>query len=433
MDCGGAVILPQQRLADEKRVESGAAQTIDICPRPDTAFGDADCVRGHERAEAFGSGEIDVKVAKVAVVDADDPRTSLDGPRELALVMYFNERIATVGLEQGGELENPPAVQERREQQNRVRTRRDPAHDLGRLDHEVLHDHGQTSGLCAGDPLDAAFEELRLGNDGYGRSAAARVVGGDRLDLRVGDDLACRWRRCLDLGDDVHSVSSDRVAEGERFPLRGAFHRRAAHVFHFDRLPAQPLARALDDLIEDGHCRSPRGAGVPPATGRASCPGVSAPDETSGACERDARSPGSLVTSTSCCNFSRAAPLVIAFRASSTPSRIEAASPATYSAAPALAMTTSARAPISPSRILRAISALVFASPPVSSSIACIRSPISSGVTSYDRTCPPATSHTRVGAETEISSNPSRLCTTSACSAPSAASTFATVSTRRSA
>src|SRR5438105_1510023 len=74
-----------------------------------------------------------------------------------------------------------------------------------------------------------------------------------------------------------------------------------------------------------------------------------------------------------------ARPLVIACRASDIPSRIDGASPATYSAAPALSATISCAAPRLPVRIDCAIAAFVFESPPAISSIG--RS--SSGKNSY--------------------------------------------------
>src|SRR5437879_11660122 len=89
-----AIILAQERLADEKRVEAGGAQTVNILTSFDSALGDFHDALRHQRRETFRRREIDVERAEVAVVDTDQSRATFDGSRELVVVMHLDERVA---------------------------------------------------------------------------------------------------------------------------------------------------------------------------------------------------------------------------------------------------------------------------------------------------------------------------------------------------
>src|SRR5690606_27087799 len=140
--------------------------------------------------------------------------------------------------------------------------------------------------------------------------APGRVAARDRGRVEVGADHALRRARLLDLGDDRRAAGRDRGLQ------RGAeaAHRRRVRDPRLEFAQRQPraalgdlLALAVEDPLQDGH-------GVP-------------------ASER--------VASMKCASFARAAPEAMASRAFAMPSAIESATPATYSAAPALSATIS--------------------------------------------------------------------------------------------
>src|SRR5690606_3016622 len=128
--------------------------------------------------------------------------------------------------------------------------------------------------------------------------------------VEVGADHALRRTRLLDLGDDRRAAGRDRGLQ------RGAeaAHRRRVGDPRLGLAQRQPcaalgdlLALAGEDPLQDGH-------------------GVPASDR---------------VASTNRASFARAAPEAMASRALPMPSAIESATPATYSAAPALSATIS--------------------------------------------------------------------------------------------
>src|SRR5690606_6404341 len=136
------------------------------------------------------------------------------------------------------------------------------------------------------------------------------------------------------------------------------------------------------------------------------------------------------VAATNSSSLRSAAPEATAARAIAMPSPIEPATPATYSAAPALSATISSGRPASPRSAPSSIAFDSVASATRRLRLAAMPMPKSSGWISYSRTTPSRSSPTSVAAPSEISSMPSRPQTTSARSVPSSCSTRTWMPTR---
>src|SRR5207302_6406154 len=114
--------------------ESGVAQPLDVLASFDSTLGDLDHVLRDSPGEPLGSLKVDLKVAKSAVVDADDARAAVDGALELASVVHFHQTIAAEIVEDLDRFANALAVQQRRQQQDRVGARRNAAQKLPLVD-----------------------------------------------------------------------------------------------------------------------------------------------------------------------------------------------------------------------------------------------------------------------------------------------------------
>src|SRR5690606_29837646 len=200
--------------------------------------------------------------------------------------------------------------------------------------------------------------------------APGRVAARDRGRVEVGADHALGRARLLDLSDDRRAARRDRGLQrgGE------AAHRRRIRDPRLELAQRQPptalgdfLALAVEDPLQDGH-------GVP-------------------ASER--------VASTNCASFARAAPEAMASRALPMPPAIEPATPATYSAAPALSATISS---CSEGTLSSACSSIAFDSAASATRrlrVCAMAMPKSSGCTSYSRTSPSRSSPIMVAAPSD--------------------------------
>src|SRR5690606_20627740 len=287
----------------------------------------------------------------------------------------------------------------------------DQQHAVGaeraRLDHlvgihgEVLAQHRQRAGR-ARLPQEgvAALEEIHVGEHRQAGRAARLVAACDRGRIEVRADHALRRTRLLRFGDHRRRPLRDRAFDRGREATR----RRLVGGARFELAQGQACAAlghfrdlARQDPLQHGHAAS-----------------------------RARR----CVASTNSASLARAAPEAIASRARRMPSAMSSATPATYSAAPALSATISSGRPG------------VFSS--AESNIACdsaglatrrlrvwaMAMPKSSGCTSYSRTWPSRSSPTIVAAPSDSSSMPSRPQTTSARVAPSSRSTRTWIPTR---
>ena len=129
-DRRGAIILPQQRFTDEEGVEAGGAKTVDIRSRLDSTFRHAECAVRNLPRQTLRRAEVDSEIAQIAVVDADDASASADGAGQLRFIVYFDQRIATKGIETGDEGADLRGIEERCQQQDRAGAGGDTADDL---------------------------------------------------------------------------------------------------------------------------------------------------------------------------------------------------------------------------------------------------------------------------------------------------------------
>src|SRR5690606_35096690 len=287
---------------------------------------------------------------------------------------------------------------------------------LVRIDHEVLAQHRQRAGRARLLKVNiGALEIVHVGQHREAGRTAGFVAARDRGRVEVGADHALRGAGLLHLGDHRGVPGGDLRFDG----VGEAAHRRRIGQAR-GQLRARHACAALGHLLH--LAREDAGQHVVRWQAAHATP---SPPARAGSAAASAR-----VAATNPSSFARAAPEAMVARASSTPPAIESATPATYSAAPALSDTIR---PGRPSASVMASSTMAFeASAPSTTRLrlAAIGMPKSSGWISYSRTWPSRSSPTRVPAPSEISSMPSRPQTTSARSAPSSCSTRTWMPTR---
>src|SRR5437660_1938489 len=332
-------------------------------------------------------------------VDAQQIRLAERRRLELALLVNFAEHRH---LQLAGERSELLEQRGRRgcgDEQHRVGAKSARLVDLEDADDEVLAQDRQRDCRAGGAQILERTAEMNAVRQDRktGRAAALESLAELRgIELRI--DRAARRAGALHLGD-------ERIARRLQEPRL----ERADIVERLRQRRLAPLLQIgdglLDQLLQMGH-----GFAVPPPAGCG----------TARACE----------DFTSRSSRSSAAPLSMFFAASETPSATSSQTPAAASAAPALSRTAWRRAPSSPRRTPRSMSAFWAGSPPLSASSGARFTPTCSGRISNSRTFVPHTSATRVGPLVEISSRPPSPWTTKARSQPSSARVRAMIGTR---
>src|SRR5690606_34901561 len=261
-------------------------------------------------------------------------------------------------------------VQAREDQQHAVGAKHSGLVDLVAVDDGVLAQHRQRARLARlPQVVVGALEEVDVGEHRETGCAAGLVAARDRRGIEVLADHALRRAGLLDLGDHRGVPGGDlRFKRG-----REAAHRRRVGQAH-ENFGTRHVQLALGDLFKLArkdareHIRRPdrAHAWLPSAGPRASIAAVAAPTvEPAGAAQAPvgaamvaiAPLPSARVAATNSSSFAFAAPDAMVACASSTPPAIESATPATYSAAPALSDTIR---PGRPSASLIASSTMAF-------------------------------------------------------------------------
>ena len=92
-------------LADKESVESGAAEAREIVMRAQTGFTDGDAIFGNGLDQRERGFEMDLKIAEIAIIDADDAGACGDDAVELLARVNFDERLH---LQRAAEFEEFP-------------------------------------------------------------------------------------------------------------------------------------------------------------------------------------------------------------------------------------------------------------------------------------------------------------------------------------
>src|SRR5262245_60346915 len=95
---GFDVALPHQAFPDQERRDPGLGKLVEIGRRKNPALADRDAVARNLRREPLAGGERRLESLEIAVVDADQPGTTLECALELALVVHFEQGIHAEGL-----------------------------------------------------------------------------------------------------------------------------------------------------------------------------------------------------------------------------------------------------------------------------------------------------------------------------------------------
>src|SRR5581483_1211000 len=365
--------------------------------------------------EALAGREIGHEGAEIAVVDAEDVAAGSGGERELVLVVRLDQGLEPELARVPRERPHLGEIEDGGDEENGVRARGARFVDLVAVDHEVLPQDRHVDRRAHRRKVgERASEELAVRQDGDRRRARGGVGAGDRdRVVRLAQD-ALRRRPPLALRDHGGAARGERAAEAPAgHGPRGIAPKRVGRARRPAGSELAPLVR--DDARED--------------VGR--LPGVSLRAFHGHTVARPSarplpRSAAARVNRTSSERTRDAAPDAIAARARSAPSRRSDASPATYRAAAAFATTTSLGPPAAPASTSRTIRTASARSAAWTASRGHAGRPKSAAARVRSLAFPARSSIASVGAESEISSVPSRACTTSACSQPRRASAPAT-------
>src|SRR5690606_20604609 len=360
-----------------------------------------------------GGVERALEAAQVAVVHPQQRGAAGDGRQpqralELGGVVHLHQHVHAALQRLRREVAQPRVVQAGHDQQHAVGAEHARLVDLPGVDDEVLAQDRQRAGrACLLQVGVGALEEVDVGQHREAGGAAGLVAAGDGGGIEVRADHALGRTGLLHLGDHRGPAGGDPRLEG-----RGETADRRRIGEPRRELPSRQPRAALGHFLrlarQDAreHVGALRTHALPPAAA------------------------SSRVVATKASMRARAAPEAMAARACSTPAAMEPATPATYSAAPALSATIRPGRP--PASEIASSTMAFEASGPSTRRLrlADIGMPKSSGWISYSRTAPSRSSPTSVPAPSETSSMPSRPHTTSARCAPSSCSTRTWMPTR---
>jgi hypothetical protein len=377
----GRVGRADERLTDERGIETDRSPAADGRRVADAGLADDDPIVRHQGAEADGSLRIDVEGPQIAVVQPDDPGTGRERAFELLLVMSFDERLEANLQRSLDEAGQPLRGMEDRKKEDQVGAGCPQVRQLDRFDDEFLGEHGDRDGGPNGtEVVDRATEPVRLAQD-RDRGRAAGFVGPRPRDdvLVVPGDLAGRRGASLDLRDDVEPGRGEPVENGPGRPRPGG-NREVVVEREAGHLGADVGAAARGDLGNDvslagGRALRPRLIVWPSEAGHVRAFGDRHAGAPSGDGVAAATASAARRSSRSFSSNSVPRPASIVSPARSIPDSSESAAPATISAAPALRSTTSRRAPGSPRSTDSVIRALSAADPPASFAVAARRRP----------------------------------------------------------
>src|SRR6185295_14218446 len=397
-----------EALAHQRRAGALGGEAANVVGGTDAALGHEDTARAAERGgEALEARVLDLQGLEIAGVHPDQRGAERVRGRELERLDHLEQHVETQPARGGPQLGQAGRLERPGDEQHRVRSGVDGLGEHVGLDDEVLPEERDVHrGPNRAQVLQPSPEASLLGEDADAAGAAVDVGPGLRRGVDGPDGARGRGRA-------LHLADQRKAAPGPEGTLEPRGAPRPAGDLGQERRPLAPSTRTVLDGAGDQ--LGERAAGWPPGAP------VRAPGTHAATPAR--------VRATRRSSRVRAAPESMLSAARRTPSASVSTASATHSAAPAFRSTASRTGPSRPSSRVARSRAFSSGVPPWSAPAGTGFSPPSSGWRTTSRTWPASTQAARVGPLGEISSSPSRPCTTSARSVPRRASVSATTGT----
>ncbi len=223
------------RGTDQKGIDM-AGQAAHVARAFDARFRDHQAVLRHPPGQPPGDPEVDRKIPQIAVIDTDDARAQSQRPVQFGLIMDFRHHVEAEPLGDLGTGAISIIIEDRENQEDRIRPEEAGLEDLIGIDDDVL---GQNRAIDAGaDPrqvLGRAIEKAEVGDHRDGIGDAGKGVC-RRLRREILADGSGRRRGGLVLENEAQPGPGQRrtQAAGRGGELRGQSLHRPAPRPHAD-------------------------------------------------------------------------------------------------------------------------------------------------------------------------------------------------------
>src|SRR5258708_4430698 len=231
---GSRIGSEHQVLTDEKRIETGFLELLQVVVGAEAGFADGDAIFWDASDQFERSLDADVERLQVAVVDADDAAANGESAAEFLGRVNFHERLHSKFAAEGDEVAKLRVAQHSGHEQEAVRIVRASFPDLPGIEDKILAEYGKIHGFSGvAEIFQRAAKKFRFGEDGERHGARGFECGGQPGRIELLAQNALGRGSGLELGEDVESNARKRSGEvaERRGRIETVFLRRVGQPF----------------------------------------------------------------------------------------------------------------------------------------------------------------------------------------------------------